>query len=242
MRARVLENEWMDDPKLDRDAHIQALRGLSRIYAASRSGAAVWPHIRRMAQAADGPLRVLDIATGGGDFPLDLARRSQREGLSLEVTGCDISPRAIAFARLRARQTESDARFITLDADKEQIPEGYHVLTSGLFLHHLTEPQSVALLRKMAGVAARAVLVDDLRRSLLGLWLARLATRVLSRSPVVHVDGPRSVRAAFTTVEFRGLAHAAGLTAAVIVPHWPARHLLVWERSSDRVVQNPCKA
>jgi 2-polyprenyl-3-methyl-5-hydroxy-6-metoxy-1,4-benzoquinol methylase len=230
MATRVREQELMDDPQLDRGMHIQAMRGLSRIYSASRPWAALWPHIQREPRAVTGPLRVLDIATGGGDWPLDLARRARRKGLAVQVAACDVNSRAIAFARLRARRARVNVRFFTLDACEQPLPDDYHVLTSSLFLHHLDEQRAVSLLAKMAAAARRTVLVDDLRRTRRGLWLAWLATRTLSRSPVVRTDGPRSVRAAFTTAELHRLAERAGLACTTVVRHWPQRHLLVWRR------------
>ncbi len=230
MPTRVREQELMDNPHLDRRMHIQAMRGLSRVYLASRLWAALWPHIQREYRAATGPLRVLDIATGGGDWPLDLARRARRAGWAVEVAACDVNRRAIAFARLRARRARVNVRFFTLDACEQPLPDGYHVLTSSLFLHHLDEQQAVALLARMAGAARRVMLVDDLRRTKRGLWLAWLATRTLSRSPVVRTDGPRSVRAAVTTAELHCLAEQAGLANVRVIPHWPQRHLLVWRR------------
>jgi 2-polyprenyl-3-methyl-5-hydroxy-6-metoxy-1,4-benzoquinol methylase len=229
--GRVLEAELMDDPQLGRHAHVQALRGLSRIYIISRTGSAVWAHVRQEARRAGKPLRVLDIATGGGDLPIDLSRRARREGLALEVAGCDVSDRAVAYARLRARRTRANVRFFTLDIHEQPLPTGYHVITSALFLHHLAVQQAATLLRRMADAATRTMLVDDLRRTWIGLWLARLGTRSFSRSPIVHADGPRSVRAAFTRTELLELAHAAGLAGARIVPHWPQRQLLIWRRT-----------
>ena len=123
------------------------------------------------------------------------------------------------------------ARFFVWDALGDELPTGYDLLTCGLFLHHLDERDAVGLLRKMAAAAGRAILVDDLCRSASGLWLARLATRTLSRSSVVHVDGPRSVRAAYSPAEFRELAEAAGLGSAAIARHWPQRQLLAWRRT-----------
>jgi hypothetical protein len=74
------------------------------------------------------------------------------------------------------------------------------------------------------------VLVDDLNRSWAGLALASAATRLLTTSAVVHTDGPRSVRAAFTPSEALGLAEQAGLTGATVRRHWPCRWQLVWRR------------
>jgi SAM-dependent methyltransferase len=221
----------MDDPLLPRHVHIQALRGLTRIYRLSRTGAALWPYVRSESRFTNEPLRVLDIATGGGDLPIDLARRARRAGLDLEVAGCDISARATALARLRARRKRLGVRFFRLDVLTRPLPTGYDVITSALFLHHLTEAEVVDFMRRAASAARRLLLIDDLCRSPIGLWLARVGTRILSHSPIVHVDGPRSVRAAFTRSELLVLANAAGLSGAQVVPHWPERQALVWRRA-----------
>jgi hypothetical protein len=80
----------------------------------------------------------------------------------------------------------------------------------------------------MAAAARRLVLINDLRRSAGGWLLAYVGTRLLSASPVVHTDGPRSVAAAFTPVELRQLAERAGLAGATVVRRWPFRLLLTW--------------
>jgi hypothetical protein len=75
------------------------------------------------------------------------------------------------------------------------------------------------------------VLVNDLRRSRIGLALAHVVTRLLTTSSVVHTDGPLSVRAAFTTQEALALAERAGLTGPTVRRIWPFRWLLTWKRS-----------
>lgn len=230
LRERVLEDEWMDDPRLGRAAHVRALRGLTRINWISAAVRPVWTRVRRAAQSGDAPLRVLDVATGGGDLPLGLAHGARRAGLDIEVAGCDISRRAVAYARTRARQAQIAVHFFVRDALADGLPEGYDVITSALFLHHLRDEQIVTLLQAMRAAARQAVLVDDLRRSRLGFAAAFLGTRMLTRSRVVHVDGIRSVRAALTAPELSRLAAAAELTNHRVVPHWPWRQLLEWWR------------
>jgi 2-polyprenyl-3-methyl-5-hydroxy-6-metoxy-1,4-benzoquinol methylase len=175
-------------------------------------------------------VRVLDLATGGGDVPIRLHHRARRAGLPLTVEGCDVSPGAIEYATRQAERRGAAVRFFVADALADDLPHGYDAVVCSLFLHHLTDEQAVRLLRRMALAAGRLVLVNDLVRSRAGLLLARVATRVLSLSPVVHVDGPRSVEGAFTVEEARSLAARADLGGATVERRWPCRYLLRWVR------------
>ena len=221
----------MDQPDLDPELHRQALAGLRRINAISRSAAILWPEIRRLATQRPTPLRMLDIACGGGDVILSLARRAQREGLDLRIDGCDISPLALQCARQRARSAGLDeVSFFERDALQQPLPDAYDVISCSLFLHHLCDEDAGRLLEKMGKAARHLVLVNDLRRSAAAYGMAWLGCRLLTRSPVVHVDGPRSVAAAFTMGEMKALAAASGLAGAAVRRCWPQRMLLVWKR------------
>jgi hypothetical protein len=122
------------------------------------------------------------------------------------------------------------ARFFRLDALREPLPQGYDVLMCTLFLHHLEESDAVALLCRMATAARRSLLVDDLVRTRTGFVLAWVGGRLLTRSPIIHTDGPLSVRAAFGLQEVRGLAARAGLEPISIRRHWPQRFLMSWRK------------
>jgi SAM-dependent methyltransferase len=185
-----------------------------------------------------GPVRILDLASGGGDVPIDLARRVRRSGLDVRIDGCDISPLAVAFASRAARDAGIPIRFFPLDALNEALPEDYNILMCSLFLHHLAEDDAVKLLRKMADAARSLILVNDLIRSRIGHWLAWAGCRILSRSPVVHHDGPASVRSAFRLSEARILARRAGLDGAWIERRWPRRFLLNWSRERSGMSQS----
>jgi SAM-dependent methyltransferase len=137
------------------------------------------------------------------------------------------------LARARALHEDAPVHFFVHDALAAPFPGSYDAVICSLFLHHLDEGPAVALLRSMAslpGGGPALLLVNDLDRSLRGLLLAYLATRLLSASPVVHIDGPLSVRAAFTLAEARALAEQAGLHGASVRRRWPCRWLLSWTR------------
>ncbi len=173
---------------------------------------------------------MLDIATGGGDIPITLWRRAQRRGLPIDVAGCDVSGRAIEFAQRRAERAGAKVEFFERDVLAAPLPEGFDVIVCSLFLHHLADDDAVEMLRRMAAASRHLVAANDLRRSTAGLLLAYAASKALTRSDVVRVDAPLSVRAAFTIAEAQSLAERAGLVGATVKLRWPQRFLLCWWR------------
>lgn len=232
---RVRTGELMDDPGLDRAAHEHALRALGRAAAVSRTAASLWPAIRAAAdQQSDRPLRILDIACGGGDVAVDVARRLDTARIAYEVVGCDVSPVALEYATaLAARAGVERVRFTRLNVLLDPWPTGCDVVMCSLFLHHLSDADAVTVLRRMKDAAGHMVIVSDLRRTALGAGLAWAGCHLLSRSRVFHVDGMRSVRAAFTEDEALGLARSAGLETATTTLCWPQRFVLTWTRDTS---------
>src|SRR5712671_2746044 len=105
LSIRRRTSEVMDQPGLAPARHHAALAGLARLNAVSGSAGILWPPLA--AQAAENPggsMRVLDVASGGGDVTLGLWRKARRAGVALHIDGCDISPTAVEFAAQRARQ------------------------------------------------------------------------------------------------------------------------------------------
>jgi SAM-dependent methyltransferase len=233
LRQRRREPEVMDQPDLDPGRHARALAGLARINFFSRSSGILFGPLRQLQQRLGAPhLRVLDVASGGGDVAVRLWRRAARAGLDWRIAGCDISPVAVALARAAALRARAPVHFFEHDVLTAPLRQGFDAVVSSLFLHHLDEPSAAGLLGAMARAGGSLVLVNDLDRSLHGLVLAHLAVRLLSSSPVVHVDGPRSVAAAFTPAEALALADRAGLHGARVRRRWPCRWLLSWSRPS----------
>lgn len=237
----------MDDPALDDRAHRQALAGLRRINWWSRTDSAVYGALKRLLQSqhvlqrsgtADRPLTILDIASGGGDLVIRLAKRLAQDGVFTRIQGCDISPTAIEYASDQARQAGlANVQFSACNALEESFPQPkYDVVMCSLFLHHLTRDQGVLLLSRMKQAASQLVLVDDLRRTAFGYWLAWLGCRILSRSRIVHYDGPVSVAGALSSDEATQMSVEAGLHGARVSHHWPQRFLLSWSPGSARTV------
>ncbi|WP_254510258.1 methyltransferase domain-containing protein [Anatilimnocola floriformis] len=223
----------MDQVDLPAADHRAALASLARLNWFSRSGQILAGPIRQTAAMHTGsrPLRVLDLACGGGDVLLSLARQMQRLGRKIEWTGLDISEVAVAHAREQVRRLDLPVEFIQADVLHGDWPRNCDVVMCSLFLHHLDETQALALLTRMGSEARQQVLINDLKRSRIGYVLAQAACRLLSRSSVVHYDGPVSVAGAFTIAEVQALAEQADLRQAKVESRWPQRWLLDWRRA-----------
>jgi 2-polyprenyl-3-methyl-5-hydroxy-6-metoxy-1,4-benzoquinol methylase len=235
LSQRCRRAELMDQPDLEQRRHDLALQGLARINWWSGSARILWPAIRDLArQLKPEPVRILDVASGAGDVPIRLWHKARRARAQVLIDGCDISSTAVTFANHRAQAEHAQVGFFQWDALEKPLPDGYHIVTSSLFLHHLEEDQAVALLGRMGRAARNLVLVNDLRRNWLGFVLAYLGTRLLSTSRIVHIDGPRSVEAAFTRSEALELARRAGLANPSVAARWPFRFLLASRPLADR--------
>lgn len=213
--TRDLQPELMDDPAIDPVEHAQALAGLARLNQFSGVAPLMSRYVRRLnkdrllATSATRPLRILDVASGGGDVPIAWARRAKRDGISIELTMIDISPVAVQQQQRLAKCHGINVKSIQMNCLTEALPTGFDLVTNSLFMHHLEVADAAHMLRQMRAATDNAILVCDLERSRFNVALVTIAGQALSRSKVVHHDGPQSVRGAFTRSEFLELSNHA---------------------------------
>ena len=249
LTKRHRQSELMDAPDLNSQDHRQALIGLRRVnWWSGTAGILVTAIVREFA-GITGRVKILDIASGGGDQVVEVTRRLVRQGLNVDVDGCDISSTAVAHATDHAVRCgfsqREDGRLVCPEGGSADgtihffqtdvlavapAAESYDVVMCTLFLHHLDEPQAMQLLNVMQKATRQLILVDDLRRTRLGYLLAWAGCRLLTRCRIVHVDGPLSVQGAFTDSEVRNLARQSGLDGIQLSTHWPQRFLLSWRK------------
>jgi 2-polyprenyl-3-methyl-5-hydroxy-6-metoxy-1,4-benzoquinol methylase len=236
---RVVKGEIMDSPTISPAMHLEALAGLRRINQVSGVCRQISEPILELIQTEKlKKISLLDIACGGGDVPIAVAKQLQSAGAAVDLTLLDQSSTALAHAADAAKEAKLICH--TVQANAAQIPaQGpVDVVTNSLFLHHLHDPtQVVGLLRSMRRLARRLVVISDLRRSRAGFLVAWASCRLLSRSAIVHHDGPVSVKAAWTLDELKTFAAEAGMINATIRECSPWRMLLVWHRPPG-VVEN----
>ena len=216
--TRTDEEELMDGPTATRQEKRGALRDLRR---ANRFTGGHALTLRALSRLTSGmregrPFNVLDVATGGGDFPREISRWAIDRGYRPEVLATDRDPQMleIAAADGRVGRPADQHDGVRYDrADALQLPyadAAFDVATCSLFLHHLGPAEAVRLLAELFRVTRRGVVVNDLVRSWVGYLGAAAFTRVTSKNRLFRYDGPLSVRKAYTRAEMRVLAREAG--------------------------------
>jgi SAM-dependent methyltransferase len=231
LQDRFRQSEVMDDPGLGADRFIGSLVGLRRINTITGSARIIWPALRRhLSPTDDKPIRVLDVASGAGDTAIALWKHARVANRPLEISGCDINSHAVEFAQDAAQRASAQVQFFQHDILNDPFPKDYDFVISSLFLHHLNEQNAKTFLSAAAAHARQGILIHDLNRGKAGYLFAYYGVRLISRSDVVHVDGPRSVEGAFTPEEARALGEAAGLLGCQVTTRWPFRYLLEWSR------------
>lgn len=230
-RSRI--PELMDDPDLPADVHQQALIGLARLNLISGVSGKLYRHLRRLALARPNRrLRLLDVASGSGDLPIDWARRAKRDGVELQITTTDISDTAVEAQLAAARQAGVKIDAIEHDCLKNPLPNGFDVVACSLFMHHLERHQACGLMQSMQQATEGTIMVCDLDRTRLNLAMVAVASRIVTRSPIVHFDATASVRGAFTMQEFENMATESLSRPVRIRRLFPSRFIM----TADEVV------
>ncbi|MDQ3117836.1 MAG: methyltransferase domain-containing protein [Verrucomicrobiota bacterium] len=200
--------EWMDRPQpvsaeLLSDLH--NLRTLNRYFGSYRL---VRYFLRRWLRPGD-RLRILDLATGSGDIPRLVVDFARKVGAEVQIDAVDFQASTIAIAReLSADYPE--IRFHCADIHSFGDEQAYDIVFFSLALHHFSEDDAIALLRRCRALSRGKILVADLCRG----WFAKvgvdLITATIFREEMTRNDARVSVERAFSFEEFGQLARAAG--------------------------------
>jgi SAM-dependent methyltransferase len=225
MRRSVDVEELLDGPLDDGRVLVGNLRDLTR---ANRWLGGVRLSALGLAALApaDMPLSVVDVGTGAADIPLALIDRARAGRRRLSITAVDNRPEILDAAVLAQPRLTTTADLALRVADGRALPfsdRSFDIAHTSLVLHHLEPPAAVDLLREMARVARRGVVVNDLVRGRVAWLGAWLLSHLATTNRFTRHDAPLSVSRAYTVAELTSLIAAAGLRVEASA-YGPFRH------------------
>jgi ubiquinone/menaquinone biosynthesis C-methylase UbiE len=160
------------------------------------------------------PASLLDVGTGGADIPMGLIADWRRGGRRLTVLGVDNRAEILAAAG-RERPAVLATEGLTLRvADGRTLPfedGSFDFAHASMVLHHLDPSDAAGLIREMARVARRGIVINDLARGRLRYLGAWVLLHAVTLNAFTRHDGPLSVRRSYSLAEARTLVTEAGL-------------------------------
>lgn len=167
-------------------------------------------------------LSLLEVAAGEGFVQRQITARLGQEDIKLSVTLLDRAPAHLP----------GDGFMPKLAADALSLPfrdGAFDLVSSSLFVHHLSPPEVEEFIRESLRVCRRAVLIHDLVRHPLHLAWA-YAGVPLYRSRITRNDAPASVRQAYTPEEMFELCRRAGALETDVCRHFLFRMgVIAWK-------------
>lgn len=216
--------ELMEDPDLPRADLDDALRELRKM---NRAFGGIQISTSAIAQAIGHlpEFTMLDVGSGDGEIPRQVARWATEHHKGFEALGIDLTPASIELAQGLTPDT-LPIHFALEDLFDLSEDNQWDVVHTSLVLHHLTDDEASEALAKMVRLARVAVIVNDLHRSRISWIGAKLGARLVTRCHVVHADAPHSVARAFRRHELLALARRSGASDITLRWRFPYRWLL----------------
>jgi hypothetical protein len=168
------------------------------------------------------PLRILDIGSGSCDIPLAVSRWARAHDIPLHFICLEKADHAYDIARAQlARAGDPAVALLKQDAFTHQPDGPYDCAVASMCFHHFSNEQILALVKRLRGFVRGSLLVNDLRRSSLASFSARLLLALTGTPEGVRHDALLSIRRGFTVEELRALlGHVSGLTVCVEPVRW----------------------
>lgn len=156
-------------------------------------------------------LEILDLATGSGDQPIELARTLRRLGRQAIITAVDNNDAVLEIARASVDGFDNvcfeRGNILALPYPDRR----FDCVTCSLSLHHFSWDDAMTVLGEMDRLSRLGFVVNDLARSYLAAISAWMYTRVTTRNVMTRYDAVASCLAAFTKEEILALAEEAGV-------------------------------
>ncbi len=146
----------------------------------------------------------LDIGFGGADIPIALEKWAKKDGFKINILAIELDDRALDFAKTL---DVSDSIIFEKKHTRTLIDEGktFDFVLSNHVLHHLQDEQIPVLLDEAKQLAKKAVIFNDIERSVLGYGLFASITPLLFRNSFVSKDGLISIKRSFKAEELEKL-------------------------------------
>jgi SAM-dependent methyltransferase len=238
--VRSSETEHMDSGRTNGEEKLELVRALDRMnemtLAYRHQIDLLDPILSELSRLRQGPVRVLELASGSGGLAFALAGHAREKGIDIKVTASDIVPETVAEGRRQAMENSMPVDFVVLNAfDFTGLETGsFDLVIVSQSLHHFTPGQLALMIARSEDLGASAFVGMDGHRSLLLLAGVPLVASLQGIAAFTG-DGLTSARKFYSDIELDIIAGiATGKTGHRVECSWPMTILFIPFHRQDR--------
>lgn len=202
------ERELMDEDQPVSPELISDLENLQRLNRWFGSYALIDHFLERWLRPGH-QVSLLDLCTATGDIPRHIIDWARARAVAVRIDAVDFQASTLALAEAQCA-SYPEIELICADVARFVPERAYDYVFCSLTLHHFSDADAVALLRRVRTFARKAVLIADVERSDFSIIGIYLLTALVFRHPMTRHDGRLSMRRAFAGAELKALAAQAG--------------------------------
>lgn len=203
LKHRSKENEIMDDPNIEDRALNEALSDISRVNrwlgGNNITIKAILKLIKKVPISKE--IIICDLGCGDGEMLRIIAKVFRRKKRNVRLIGIDLNEKSLQSANKLSEDYPEISFFrqniLEIDASKFYCD----IIISTLTLHHLAYGQIKPVLSKSVMLANKAVIINDLHRSVIAYYLFKIFSFFFIKSYIAKNDGLVSIKRGFTKQE-----------------------------------------
>ena len=164
--------------------------------------------------------KILDIGAGSSDILMKLKKKKS----NMDLFTLDINMRACWYNKSINKLGN------VVCADINDLPfsgKYFDYVHASLFFHHFEENKISQILQSLSGITKKAIIINDLRRSLLAYLGIRMLTLLFSKSNVVKNDAPLSVKRGFVKSDIIKFTKGLSFNKVIIKKRWAYRWMII---------------
>ncbi len=230
-KQRSALDELLDSPDIPEGMLVENLRELDFLNRNTGGHALSLKGIKMLLNNKRRSYHIADLGCGSGDTLRYVARWARKNGYKVKLTGVDINPNAIQYLKMMSTSFPEIEGYAG-DYREFLMHSAVDVFHCSLFCHHLNSEELAELFGDMNSSAGIGFVINDLKRSPLAYFGAKIFTAVFRGSPLSRHDGPLSVLRGFKKKEIELLFKQAGVRHYRIFRRPFFRYLIVGKNSS----------
>lgn len=221
--------ELMDDPTLPEADLRLALKDIATVNRFLGGNAITIKALEKMItrHPSKKKWRVVDVGCGDGEVLRQIARYFKDKPYTIDFLGVDINDKSIERARHKSEGIEqltfSTQNILTINESTFDCD----VILCTLTMHHFSDEQLIAFMKKFQELASIGIIVNDLQRSKIAYRLFQLFSGIFMKSKIAKYDGRISIARSFRKEELETYSKQLALRDYSINWKWAFRYVWV---------------